>query len=595
MNTNNLSILINRNNKNIFDEDFLYYLKAIAKISKKTFIVLSKNIKEEIKESLKDFNIDFLLFDKNCSLYEFYRFAINKIGYKEIQNYDNLILSNNSFYGPIYPLEKMFEQMESETCDYWGFFQKEVSKENFFQPIAPKIDVIDTNFLVFKNCILKSKKFENWWKKSYTFKTEKSYEIKQNAYFEKQKIKASSFIKLDDYKSITGNFDCGIAKIIEDKKLPFITKTSIIGTYSTTIKYCLTHQTNDIIDFIKNNTDYNVELIYQDLIHNKKMSEIKENLHLNYILPTDIIKKEVNKDKKIALIMHIYYEDLVDYCFKYIQSMPDNSNIYIVSSKEETLNKCKEKASSIDNYNFEFRLKANRGRDVSAYLVSCADVFQKHDYICCMHDKKSPYFDSLIAEDFAYQCFECNLSTKDYVANIINTFETNPKIGLLTSPNMYFSTYLEGYSISLNKANILKLLDELEFSIPFDDTPVAPYGSMFWIKKEAMQPLFRHKWEYEDFPTEPLPKDGTISHAVERLYPFVAQEAGFLTGWIIPDKFCAMYLNNLKYKGKIVANEKPSSILKEIFSIENVYLGNEKFKKMTIFNNTFYKGKIVKH
>ena len=34
---------------------------------------------------------------------------------------------------------------------------------------------------------------------------------------------------------------------------------------------------------------------------------------------------------------------------------------------------------------------------------------------------------------------------------------------------------------------------------------------------------------YEDFPDEPMPVDGTISHAIERILPFVAQDAGFKT------------------------------------------------------------------
>ena len=39
--------------------------------------------------------------------------------------------------------------------------------------------------------------------------------------------------------------------------------------------------------------------------------------------------------------------------------------------------------------------------------------------------------------------------------------------------------------------------------------------------------LFDHGWQHTDFLPEPLPQDGTISHAIERVYPFVAQAAGY--------------------------------------------------------------------
>lgn len=57
--------------------------------------------------------------------------------------------------------------------------------------------------------------------------------------------------------------------------------------------------------------------------------------------------------------------------------------------------------------------------------------------------------------------------------------------------------------------------------------PIAPFGSVFWFRVKALAPLFDHGWKHEDFPPEPLPQDGTISHAIERIYPFVAQGAGY--------------------------------------------------------------------
>lgn len=54
-----------------------------------------------------------------------------------------------------------------------------------------------------------------------------------------------------------------------------------------------------------------------------------------------------------------------------------------------------------------------------------------------------------------------------------------------------------------------------------------PFGSVFWFRVKALAPLFDHGWKHEDFPPEPLPQDGTISHAIERIYPFVAQGAGY--------------------------------------------------------------------
>jgi lipopolysaccharide biosynthesis protein len=39
--------------------------------------------------------------------------------------------------------------------------------------------------------------------------------------------------------------------------------------------------------------------------------------------------------------------------------------------------------------------------------------------------------------------------------------------------------------------------------------------------------MFELKLGWDDYPEEPLPSDGTVLHALERLLPFVARHGGF--------------------------------------------------------------------
>ena len=48
-----------------------------------------------------------------------------------------------------------------------------------------------------------------------------------------------------------------------------------------------------------------------------------------------------------------------------------------------------------------------------------------------------------------------------------------------------------------------------------------PVGTMFWARPEALAPLLRLGLNLDDYPDEPLPVDGTILHALERLLPLV--------------------------------------------------------------------------
>ena len=44
-----------------------------------------------------------------------------------------------------------------------------------------------------------------------------------------------------------------------------------------------------------------------------------------------------------------------------------------------------------------------------------------------------------------------------------------------------------------------------------------------------------------------MPVDGTINHALERIFPFAAQDAGFYTGCLMESSFAANHMENVKY------------------------------------------------
>jgi hypothetical protein len=64
---------------------------------------------------------------------------------------------------------------------------------------------------------------------------------------------------------------------------------------------------------------------------------------------------------------------------------------------------------------------------------------------------------------------------------------------------------------------------------PLPDHVDFPAGSMFWARPQALAPLFALGLGPADYPPEPLPQDGTILHALERLLPIVAQSRGYRT------------------------------------------------------------------
>ncbi|MBQ5728560.1 MAG: hypothetical protein IIV56_06545, partial [Mailhella sp.] len=102
-----------------------------------------------------------------------------------------------------------------------------------------------------------------------------------------------------------------------------------------------------------------------------------------------------------------------------------------------------------------------------------------------------------------------------------------------------------------NKDIALEIYKRLELHIPFDEHPDAPWGAMFWLRGKAMAPFYRYNWTIEDFPEEPIREpDGTILHALERMYPMISQEAGYFSAWIMPESEAGVHFDNMYHLAK---------------------------------------------
>ena len=89
----------------------------------------------------------------------------------------------------------------------------------------------------------------------------------------------------------------------------------------------------------------------------------------------------------------------------------------------------------------------------------------------------------------------------------------------------------------------------MKLDVKFDDaTPVAAYGGMFWFRPHALRKLFEEKWEWEEFNEEPYHRDGGLSHVLERLIAYTAQDARYITKHVMCLDQAAHNYSWLEYK-----------------------------------------------
>lgn len=284
-----------------------------------------------------------------------------------------------------------------------------------------------------------------------------------------------------------------------------------------------------------------------------------------------------NKKSTVGVFCHIYYPDLVSECMEYLTHIPEEYDLYISYSLNETGRAISEFIEKHNIRNCVLRNKNNRGRDVSAMLVTFREDILQYKYFCFLHDKKSlgNIKDLMSAVKWRKLYFDCLLYNKEYIEGVIEMFESDEELGVLTSPQPFENEFIYGfndewliaYEASVGLAKMLKLE-----RIPQKDINPITLGTSFWARTQALEKLLTYSFTYDDFPNEPIKTDGQLGHAVERMIGFIAEENGYRCEVTMPNSIAQDRARSLeKFSRRLLSQMRKVTLLKEEEYIDNWY------------------------
>lgn len=280
--------------------------------------------------------------------------------------------------------------------------------------------------------------------------------------------------------------------------------------------------------------------------------DIKCGKNLNFILPMKYRLKEIEKECRLksAVIVHLHYPDTVAFYCEYLKMIPADMDIHITFSDEQVKEALLQSEIS-ERENFRIIRKQNRGRDISSLLVACRGWIKNYEYLCFLHDKKEKRYEEMEDTRKWVRClWENMIGSPEFIENVLWTFQENPELGVLVPPFFMGEhiTTLYDKDIWYQDFLLTRELAErmrLQCDLTEKKEPIT-LGTVFWARVSALKKLFEINWTYEDFKEEPLGNDGTISHAIERILAYVAQDAGFDTGWLMTDRYMGEYFNEIQ-------------------------------------------------
>lgn len=231
----------------------------------------------------------------------------------------------------------------------------------------------------------------------------------------------------------------------------------------------------------------------------------------------------------IGIMVHAFYMDLLGEVAECLVNMPVPYRLMVsVRSSEDSDTVALRFAGLRNMRSLHVRVVPNRGRDIAPFLLDFREEILDLDLVCHLHTKKSLYTDRE-QQSWRHYLFRSLMGSQERIAWILGTFQAAPTLGMIY-PETFHTLPWWAHTWLSNTENARALGARLGLSVD----PLAyfdyPAGSMFWSRTQAIRPLLTLGLSRTEFPEETGQTDGTLQHAIERLFGQVVRQQGFSLG-----------------------------------------------------------------
>ncbi len=556
---NRLGIFLFCDAQGIVSDYVTYMLDDMMKCVKHMVIVCNGILSDQGRKAFSKYTEDIIVRPNEGFDAAGWRQAmVDYLGFDKVAEYEELILFNDSFFGPFHSFDGIFAEMDEKNVDFWGLSSHGSTPDIYgYTELGYRPRYIQTYFMVFGAKVIRNKEFQDYWINMPVYTDFKQLSERHGASFtyflEKLGFTWDVYsntwdLESEDLKKNMSHHSFNAYEMVARRKFPILKRKIFITPKTTVLRYNSSDDLRKALDYVKKHTDYDVQMIYSYLLRCYNITDLKNNLNMNYVLPVETgAVSGGHNGKKAAVVAHIYYNELISYCWEYLSQIPESIDLVITTDCEEK----KEAILAAATRPVEVVLVERRGRDLAALLVGAKEYLMKYDYLCFVHDKMSRQKEHItVGGSFCDLLWDNLLISETYIEQVLHLFDTHEELGLLMPPAVMHGTYfissVNFWTICYEKTVELAESLKIQANFDHDKQPIA-VGTAFWCKTDALAPLFEYPWTYDDFPKEPMDNDGTISHALERILPFVAQSQGYFSGWVMNNEYAATDIETSRY------------------------------------------------
>jgi rhamnosyltransferase len=525
----------------VVDDYVVYLLERIKPFIERLLIICNGKLNDLGQKKLNAFSEELIIRPNRGFDVWAYKEAIEYIGWQSLESYNELILFNSTIYGPFFPFEEMFGEMDKESVDFWGITKYHRME---FDPIGIIVyrympEHLQSHFIAIRKSMFTSQYFREYWTHMRPINSYNEAVGYHEAIFTKKfsdlGFTWKVYVETKDLEKIT-NYPLMFQPLdmLKNRRCPILKRKLFFLDYQMVINEGSGLLAPEVIKFIRESTDYDTELIYQNLIRTQRPDIFNHNLHSTYLIPESVNHEESAViQAKLAIILIINDITFLQTFVEQFQRLKGlNIDIYIYSTMTERVTAIDE---NIQANLKSFKVHLSHVNDTISGLLDFLVRFgQNYDLVLFMKTKADEKVSFLSSEKANYDLQLSNLAGNyNCVYEISELFRKEPSLGIICSPYPRFGE--ERYGLDLNwqhcKEELIEVLQELglDENLIHDDIPCVNSRIAFWFRPRSLETL--RSWSNRTEDNNKTLNRLTMSEDVF-FYSlgFIAKKSGFFVG-----------------------------------------------------------------
>lgn len=272
---------------------------------------------------------------------------------------------------------------------------------------------------------------------------------------------------------------------------------------------------------------------YYEQWRNRRVEIASPDFRVQGLCLIDEVVPAKDVQGRIAIHLHLYYEDLAHEFAGLLRNMPYPYDLFVSVKDEVGREECSQVFANLPlQGQLTVEQVPNRGRDLAPMFCAFGSRLREYDFIAHLHGKKSLYNSGATEGWRQYLCSGL-LGSRERIGRIFSLMQDEVSKGIVYPQNYHLVPHFANTWLA-NKPMGAKWCTRLGIPLPrgYFDFPV---GTMFWARGAALRPLFDAGITLDDFAPEEGQTDGTLAHCLERLLVLVSRHQGYSSA-IIKDR-----------------------------------------------------------